>query len=1074
MANLNEFFKDVLPESPHYILTRKVEFFSEKQDRNISGMQNVVSFQSNLIKSVERLFATNYSRNQDIYFATAGYDLPLERAQSIFENTKGDEVEKKRARRKYINKLRQSAYITGRKCLYIDIDRYKEDTLPANGLVDGRKVYHDMALALGDVAKAVKSLGLPKPTYVVFSGRGLHIYWATEDVMTLDNWRYMQMQINMLFFSEAKIEVDLSVAKNDNGVMRIPTSYNTKSKVYGELRKVGKLVPSDQLIQVLDDKFPRSQVTFSHASGSMLNGELPPDHVRAQMKLYNTSEWGGYDNPVPVWSTLTDPEFGCNFLRWCESEGKTELGNEEWMAMITAAVNCEGGDKLIHTLSEGHESYSYEDTENRAYSFGGIYSCASISGANTGKIVTEACKGCRYLTKDNKPVLTNPTHIMNRITVKEIEAEVQEEARPLVVINDAPTQSTGTFVETIHNDGQPLSLNTGVLTTTAVKSYMPKDYCILEPEREARFRDDDLGDGIGCKFEDPEVEGSYQLLRVTVGYIYLVDAIRDSVRNTIEFDFAVQQSDNVMAHVRLSSELLSSDEEVIKAFADVGVIHHLCAVKQKRHRTAMFLDYIRQSAIKRMNIDTHYTSHIKQFGWTADKSAFLLGEWLIYGEKRHERAHPTKACLAYVDAMTPPSDARVRKWAKGAELYAHKGMESAQFILGVSLASPVLGLLATADAQGALINIFSTESGLGKTTLAHSALSIWGRPAPSGNKLGLSGISNDTNKSRIFGMSLFQNIPYYMDETTDMKPQQSYQLVYQITQGQDARRMKQSGVELHDTVGGWNMVTMTSSNKSLVEKLYTLAGASGDAVHARVLEIDMRQLKSAREVVDEYGVSLYTHEEIQHAFRTMQSENYAIIGQDYLLKITERRDALVAEYEDIRRELNAIFKFQSFERFWANTAVLGIMGIRHGNHFGYFNFDESRVIAWLHKTLATVRSVRTEAKVDIKDVIQDFLINSQGQSITSLNGRDAKWVGGRPSIVSYRHNIENKHYQISVRAFKQYVHDQYGWTLKEAERAMDELCGTSKRYRFLSGLDDVGSENGSGQIMSWVLPYDLL
>ena len=54
------------------------------------------------------------------------------------------------------------------------------------------------------------------------------------------------------------------------------------------------------------------------------------------------------------------------------------------------------------------------------------------------------------------------------------------------------------------------------------------------------------------------------------------------------------------------------------------------------------------------------------------------------------------------------------------------------------------------------------------------------------------------------------------------------------------------------------------------------------------------------------------------------------------------------------------------------------------------------------------------------------------------------------------------------------MHDQYGWTLKEAERAMGELCGTSKRYRFLSGLDDVGSENGSGQIMSWVLPYDLL
>ena len=1070
MANLKEFLEDVLSESPNYIFTRKVSFFDEKTGRQISGMSNVVATQKNIQYTLDRLFATNYSRDQDIYFATAGYDLPMHKVEAIRENTHGDDAVKNKAVRKFINKIRQSCYITGRKAIYIDIDRFK-DELPADGLHEGRKVYHDMTVAVKDVGRAVKSLGLPKPTYVVFSGRGLHIYWAMEEATTLENWRYMQMQVNLMFAEQAKIEVDLSVAKNDNGVMRIPTSYNTKSKKYGELHKTGELVDCNQIAQILDEAIPRNTVVFTESHNNLFGGEIVPDYIQSMIKPYNTSDWGGWDNPVPVWAELVNESYGCNFLRWCEGEGRTELGNEDWSALMTVATNCEGGDQLIHTLSEGHPSYSFEDTENRARSFSGIYSCARISGTDTGKVVTEACKGCRYI-KDNKNVLRNPTEIMNRIPMTEVSSADSD--RPLLVINNTPEDSTGTVIETIKHEDQPLEVDVEVLSERVINLYMPDGFCILEPERMRNFNDDGKGEGIGFKYAEPDEPDSFIIQRVSTGFIYVVDAIRDSTRNTIEFDYAVQQADNKLVHVRLPAELMASDDEIIKAFSAVGVMHHLDDARNKKNRLYLFLNYIRQSAGKRMMIGQRFTSNIKQFGWTPDKKGFLLGDWLIYGGERRERAHPTKSCVPYIDAMTPPPTARVHKWAEAASIYAHKGMESAQFIMGVSLASPVLGLLATADAQGALINIFSQDSGLGKTTLAHSALSIWGRAAPVGNRVGLSGISNDTQKSRIFGMSLFQNIPYYMDETTDMKPQQSYQLVYQITQGQDARRMKQSGTELHDTIGGWNMVTMTSSNKSLVEKLYTVAGASADAVHARVLEIDMAKLRSARDVNDAEGNPMYTHAEIQNAFRIMQFDNYAIIGQDYLIKVANKRDSLVNEFDAIRRELDSVFKFRSFERFWANTAVVGIMGIRHGNQFGYFNFDEGAVIEWLKAVLRGIREVRSESKISIADIINDYLSNQQGNSILSENGRDAKWMAGRPTNVSYRHNVEQQQYQIPVRNFKEYVQENYNWTPKECERSMDELCGVARRYRFLKGLDQVPSDVGAGQITSWEVGYDLL
>ena len=121
-----------------------------------------------------------------------------------------------------------------------------------------------------------------------------------------------------------------------------------------------------------------------------------------------------------------------------------------------------------------------------------------------------------------------------------------------------------------------------------------------------------------------------------------------------------------------------------------------------------------------------------------------------------------------------------------------------------------------------------------------------------------------------------------------------------------------------------------------------------------------------------------------------------------------------------------------------------------------------------------IREVRSESKVSISDIINDYLSNQQANSIVSENGRDAKWMAGRPTPISFRHNVDTQEYQIPVRNFKEYVQESYNWTPKECERAMDALCGVARRYRFLKGLDQVPSEVGAGQITSWRVGYDLL
>lgn len=1075
MTDLQRFFKTILPISPYYILTYSVQNVSEKTGKPVTYMTNVVTKAEQFSYSLERLFSVNIPRQRDLHFATAGYDIKGfdERIADIQKHI-SDPRQQAIEIRKYMNSVRQADFITARKCLYIDIDMFKDGEVPESGLNDhGKRVFVDQKEMLKAVNAAVKNLGLPFPSYVVTTGGGVHIYWALSEAISNDDWRYMQMQLAYCFFINANIDIDMQPMKNANGTMRVPTSYSNKRGIYTKLYGEGKAVDLYDLVDLLDSKHPRNTIVLNHNANDMFKGKELPEHLKHNRHDFSLTEWGMKDELMPQWEHIVG-HGGCQLAEWASSqEGQPEVGNRDWVAMLSWAKHCEDGNEIIHEISCHHPQYSPEETDYRASTLASVTSCQTAADILNGKVLNPKCKGCIYLGKGNVPTIKNPLEISRRILMGKQVEEIEQDTTPkaLVKINTTPEVSVGTSVPTVRaEEDAPLELDSDVLTDTVVKRFMPKDFTILDPEKLQGYHDDDYPAGIGYKMVDPDYPDIVQIVRVTVGFIYVVDIVRDSGTSSLQYDFAVQQSDNTLVSLRVSAVELASDEEVIKRFADVGVDYHLHSSKSKRNKTALFLDYVRQSVAKR-NQMAEFTSNLKQYGWTADRKAFLLGNWLIYGGERRERAHPSRACNRFLDALTPKPTARVHKWAEAAKIYSHTGMEAAQFIMGVSLASPVLGLLGTADAQGALINIFSTASGLGKTTLAHSALSIWGRAATVGGRDGLAGISSDTNKARIFGMSLLQNIPYYMDETTDMTARQCYQLVYQITQGQDARRMKQSGTETHDIIGGWNMCAWSSSNKSMVEKLYTEAGASADAVHARVLEINMATLRSAREVM--------AHDDIQSAFLSMQSENYGIVGQDYLVRVANKTNQLVEEFTKIRNELNAIFDFAPHERFWANTATMGIMGIRHGNHFGYFSYDEANVIEWLKGALNATRIERNESHTTVLEAVEQFISDKEPDAINATSQRKAMWVSGRPAqLPSYRNNIYECMFELHKHSFELFVSERYGWTPKEVANMMLGQFGKPIRSRILSGImtgtQDAETTLVQPRVDVWRVPYNAI
>ena len=51
------------------------------------------------------------------------------------------------------------------------------------------KPYADQSEGVAALKAFVKTVGLPKPTAIVNSGRGVHAYWVVEQPVPKDEWR---------------------------------------------------------------------------------------------------------------------------------------------------------------------------------------------------------------------------------------------------------------------------------------------------------------------------------------------------------------------------------------------------------------------------------------------------------------------------------------------------------------------------------------------------------------------------------------------------------------------------------------------------------------------------------------------------------------------------------------------------------------------------------------------------------------------------------------------------------------------------------------------------------------------
>ncbi|GAB6178969.1 hypothetical protein JCM14036_02880 [Desulfotomaculum defluvii] len=187
------------------------------------------------------------------------------------------------------------------------------------------------------------------PTFVVWSGYGLHVYWLFREPWDLDTPEEHERATQLSRALQATIKRrasdfkwELDPTADLARVLRLPGTINRKN-------------PSQPVqVQVIE----QSEIRFNPSDIEDLLPPAPPSNSPGQQRedKFKRKETDG-----PAQLMLNN----CHFLKHCQ-EDAASIGYDEWLAMITNVARAADGIEKVHEVSAlDPVRYNQEDTDRK-------------------------------------------------------------------------------------------------------------------------------------------------------------------------------------------------------------------------------------------------------------------------------------------------------------------------------------------------------------------------------------------------------------------------------------------------------------------------------------------------------------------------------------------------------------------------------------------------------------------------------------------------------------------------------------------------------------------------------------
>ena len=458
------------------------------------------------------------------------------------------------------------------------------------------------------------------------------------------------------------------------------------------------------------------------------------------------------------------------------------------------------------------------------------------------------------------------------------------------------------------------------------------------------------GDGGGVWKKPPKDDAEAEPMLVYINDFYVVKRMHD----TGEGDSALMRvhlPQDGLREFTLPMSKVTQKDELRKSLSSNGVYSY-------GKRFDALMDYIIKSA---ENLQHSEKAEImrQQFGWVDGNSRFVLGdqEMTVDG---NIYSPPSKATGKLAKFIGPVGS--LDKWKDVWSLYGEPGMEAQAFAALSAFGSPLLKFL---NQTGAVINLFNSSSGTGKTTILNMVNSVYGHP----KELRLKEI--DTMNGKLQWVGVLNNLPATMDELTNATSKEYSDFLYSLSNGKGKERMLAGSNELRENNTTWQNITVSTSNSSFVEKLSILKDNPEGEL--------MRLIEYPIGLVDSINTA-----NAKELFDKVLFANYGHAGPIYLRFVLNNMEYVVGKCLQMQSKIDRELQLLPKERFWSATVAANIEGGILAKKCGLINWDMRRIYVHACDIVERLRQDTKAPLNGVEQVIGDYLYRNM-QNILVVN-----------------------------------------------------------------------------------------
>jgi hypothetical protein len=805
----------------------------------------------------------------------------------------------------YQTPIRLQANAVALKSLFLDVDCKGTNGYPSQ---------KDATVALAEFLKAA---ALPRPSMIVSSGGGLHVYWTLDRAITPAQWKPLALAL-----AEAtkrhNLLCDTQVTIDSARLLRVPDTFNRKTDTPRPVRIAGTALDFDYPVEKIEEALQ----PFLTIEPSNLPARVPVTGKNAELSA-------GIEASKAPPADLNELAKVCGFVGEAVATGGKDNANPLWNLTTLIAVFCSNGREAAHLMAQGHAGYTRETTEelfdrkerDREDKGLGWPGCKTISATGC-----TACQKCPHFSEGRTPF-----HFIGPPPV------VEEATKPLNW--DLPqgyTRDSAGIVSLVQILPDGSNLLVPVLDYPMKAPWLQRDPWTLNFTT-ITYRGHEQQ--IAMPFSDSLVSGGARGVLGRQGI-----AVFGGKRATIFEEFYVSW---------------------IKKLQD--------------HRDAV--------------IDS------APFGWQTKNGkveGFIFGSriWTPNGD------HPSAVGDPVLLASYMPSG-EPHPWYEACKMVTAQNRPALNAVIAAAFAAP---LVRPSGREGVMLSLYSSGSGLGKTTAMRVAQAVWGHPVKAMQGL------DDTSLSVLNKMGQLRSLPMFWDEMkTEDDTKRFVTLMFRLTSGKERNRMR-SDVTQRDS-GTWQTMLISASNESIIDYVVSRTKMT-DSGLKRAFEFEVPPGEfgqidgsDADQIIarlnDNYG-------HVGLAYAKWLGENYAKIEED----ITAL-DKQVAEDVEVTQN----------ERFWRSTVTVILLGARYANQLGFTEIDEDGLKEFMFEAL---RGMRKHQDSQPNDMSKSHNIeNVLAQYLNAMRTRHTLFTNrihiskGKPSkdsvkVVRANQKIEDIFVQIGV------------------------------------------------------------